>query len=93
MTISWLLLRSFVWRLKEKYVIRDFHPLVFFYLLGFGMTVLSIFFFGRLVVLWAQNGYVPGITFLAWMFSSIVGLQSIFFAMWFDMEYNRHLRG
>ena len=92
-TISWLLLRSFVWRLKEKYVIRDFHPLVFFYLLGIGMTVLSIFFFGRLIVLWVQNSFVPGITFLAWMFSSIVGLQSIFFAMWFDMEYNRHLRG
>ena len=33
-TISWLLLKAFFWRLKEKYVIRDFHPLVFFYVLG-----------------------------------------------------------
>ena len=36
--ISWLLLKGFFWRLREKYVIRDFHPLVFFYLLGFLMT-------------------------------------------------------
>ncbi|MGH2994754.1 MAG: glycosyltransferase family 2 protein, partial [Gaiellaceae bacterium] len=32
--ISWLLAKGFFWRLKEKYVIRDFHPLVFFYVLG-----------------------------------------------------------
>ena len=36
-TISWLLLKAFFWRMKEKYVIRDFHPLVFFYFLGLGM--------------------------------------------------------
>ena len=29
-TISWLLLKGFLWRLKQKYVIRDFHPLVLF---------------------------------------------------------------
>lgn len=29
-TISWLLIKMFFWRMKEKYVIRDFHPLVFF---------------------------------------------------------------
>ena len=36
--ISWLLLKGFFWRMREKYVIRDFHPLVFFYLLGIVMT-------------------------------------------------------
>ena len=34
-TLSFLLIKLFFWRLKEKYVIRDFHPLVLFYLLGF----------------------------------------------------------
>src|SRR3954451_17389483 len=33
--ISWLLWKGFFWRMREKYVIRDFHPLVFFYFLGF----------------------------------------------------------
>src|SRR2546425_5341104 len=40
--ISWLLLKGFLWRLREKYVIRDFHPLVFFYVLGFAMTVAGL---------------------------------------------------
>ena len=29
--ISWLLFKGFWWRMGQKYVIRDFHPLVFFY--------------------------------------------------------------
>src|SRR5207244_2680422 len=33
-TISWLLLCGFCGRLIEKYIIRDFHPLVFFYAMG-----------------------------------------------------------
>ena len=37
--ISWLLLKGFFWRMREKYVIRDFHPLVFFYALGFLMAL------------------------------------------------------
>ena len=41
-TISWLLVKGFFWRMREKYVIRDFHPLVFFYALGFLATVLGL---------------------------------------------------
>ncbi|MEX2647041.1 MAG: glycosyltransferase family 2 protein, partial [Gaiellaceae bacterium] len=37
--ISWLLVKGFFWRLGQKYVIRDFHPLVFFYALGILMTL------------------------------------------------------
>ena len=40
--ISWLLLKGFFWRLREKYVIRDFHPLVFFYILGILMTSVGL---------------------------------------------------
>jgi glycosyltransferase involved in cell wall biosynthesis len=32
--ISWLLTKGFFWRMKEKYIIRDFHPLILFYTLG-----------------------------------------------------------
>jgi hypothetical protein len=35
---------------------------------------------------------IPSINALAWMSSVIAGLQSLFFAMWFDMEYNKELR-
>lgn len=41
--LSWLLLRSFVWRLKVKYLVFDFHPLVLCYLLGaVGLVVGSL---------------------------------------------------
>ena len=40
--ISWLLVKGFFWRMREKYVIRDFHPLVFFYALGIVMTVAGL---------------------------------------------------
>src|SRR4029077_6817043 len=38
-TISWLLFKCYFWRMKEKYVIRDFHPLVFFLTMGLLLTV------------------------------------------------------
>ncbi len=91
-TISWLLLKRFLWRLKEKYVIRDFHPLVLFYLLGLFFTTTSFALSIRLVTLWIINGYVPSTTALAAMFSFMSGSQFTLFAMWFDMEANKNLK-
>jgi glycosyltransferase involved in cell wall biosynthesis len=91
-TLSWLLLKRFIWRMKEKYVIRDFHPLVFFYALGGLMTVAFAFFCVRLILLWIKIGHVPEITAFAMAFCFATGLQSTFFAMWFDMEKNKDLR-
>ena len=42
-TIGWLLFKNFFWRMKEKYIIRDFHPLVFFYFLGLSFWTLFVF--------------------------------------------------
>lgn len=90
-TIGSLLLRLFFWRLKEKYIIRNFHPLVFFYGFGLGMLGLSIIMFTRLVVLWVASGQVPEITFLTWLFAFSLAFNAFFFAMWFDYEENKHL--
>ncbi len=91
-SISWLLFKRFWWRLFEKYVIRDFHPLVFFYILGCILLIMSLGFFGHVMWLWGKDGHVPEMSALAWMFTFASGLQSLFFAMWFDMEYNKELR-
>ena len=40
--ISWLLLKAFFWRMWQKYVIRDFHPLVFFYVFGIAMFLAGL---------------------------------------------------
>lgn len=90
-TIGGLLLRLFLWRLKEKYIIRNFHPLVFFYAFGFFGLGLSSLMFVRLVVLWSQSGHIPEITFLSWLFAFSTGFNSLFFAMWFDYDENKHL--
>jgi glycosyltransferase involved in cell wall biosynthesis len=90
-TIGSLLVRLFFWRLKEKYIIRNFHPLVFFYAFGFFSVALSSLLFIRLLWLWMEMGYVPEITFLSWLFSFSLGFNSLFFAMWFDYEENKHL--
>ena len=41
--VSFLLLRDFLWRLKKKYIILNFHPLVFFYVGGTLLTLLGLF--------------------------------------------------
>ena len=91
-TIGWLLLKQFVWRLKEKYVIRDFHPLVFFYASGFIFAILTILLFTRLVILTYINGVIPSINALAAMFAFMSANLFILFAMWFDMESNKELK-
>ena len=90
--ISWLLLRGFCWRLKEKYIIRDFHPLVFFYAMGLMLFPSGVLLGSYLLGYRLFVGQVVATSALFAAFLTISGLQSLFFAMWFDMEYNRHLR-
>lgn len=89
--ISLLLLRLFWWRLFHRYVLRDFHPLVFFYLLAIVTGLASIALSVRLGVLWVGQGYVPQMTALAAGFFGITALNSVAFATWMDMQANEHL--
>ena len=90
--MSWLLWKDFLYRLKEKYIIRDFHPLVFFYGLGFLFILLTILLFVRLFWVWGTTGNIPDINALAAMFSFMAAAQFTLFAMWFDMESNKELK-
>ena len=91
-SLSWLLFKNFVWRMWQKYVIRDFHPLVFFYALAFLLLGTSLPLAIRLIWRLLETNNLPAINTLAFMFTAITGVQSLFFAMWFDMEYNKDLR-
>jgi glycosyltransferase involved in cell wall biosynthesis len=91
-TLSWLLLKDFLYRLKDKYIIRDFHPLVFFYLFGISFGLLTIILFIRLFTVWFTVGSIPPMNALAAMFSFISTIQFTLFAMWFDMENNKYLK-
>ena len=90
--ISWLLIKGFWRRLFTKYVIKDFHPLIFFYLLSFFLLFASFPLTIRLFYIWIHTGDIPDINAMALVFTLISGLQTLFFGMWFDMEYNKYLR-
>ncbi len=90
--ISWLLLKGFFWRMREKYVIRDFHPLVFFYLLGIVMTGLGLALGLVETVLRLMGHGITPATIVLVALLLIAGSQFTLFAMWFDMESNKDLR-
>ncbi|MEX2161692.1 MAG: glycosyltransferase family 2 protein [Anaerolineales bacterium] len=90
--LSWLLFKNFIWRMWQKYIIRDFHPLIFFYALAFMLLGASIPLGLRIILIWRDTGNIPPINALAVMFTLITGVQSLFFAMWFDMENNKGIR-
>jgi glycosyltransferase involved in cell wall biosynthesis len=92
-TITWLLFKRFWWRLWHKYVIRDFHPLVFFYVFGVMASLL-----GLAIGVWQTTArYVTGGrptagTVVLIALFMMFGLLFTLFAMWFDMESNKDLR-
>ncbi len=103
--IAGLLVRRFFYRLWDKYVVRDTHPLVLFYLLGLVLAPLG-FLYGLLILLTRVIGptllgvsvfdvFRPicsdsGIVLCAVV--TLAGLQMLLFAMWFDMQDNARLR-
>ncbi|MCK4250313.1 glycosyltransferase family 2 protein, partial [candidate division WOR-3 bacterium] len=86
--VSLMLLRDFFWRLKMKYVVFSFHPLVLFYMLGIVLAPLGLL--GGLYALYCKfvkgtGLFVPGALALLVF---IIGLQFLLFAMLFDMQVN-----
>lgn len=90
-SIAFLLFRRFWWRLYRKYVLLDFHPLVFFYVLASITGLVAAGLSVRLITLWIQQGFVPQMTALATAFFAITSLNSTFFAFWMDMQANDRL--
>lgn len=91
-TISWQLVKMFLWRMKEKYIIRDFHPLIFFYFLGGVFGAAAVLLFARALYFWVVMGRIPPINALAGMFAFMSSSLFTLFAMWFDMEANKDLK-
>jgi len=90
--LSLLLTKLFLFRMLQKYVIRDFHPLLFFYAIGMAIFPVGILFGLYLFLLRIFVGPVAGTSALFAAFLTITGIQFLLFAMWFDMDYNKDLR-
>jgi len=84
--VSWLLFTDFFWRLKTKYIWLNFHPLVLFYIFGILLTPISLLGFAYslyFTFILGESLFVNGVLSLLLL---IIGLQSLFFAMLFDMQ-------
>lgn len=90
--ISWLLFKLFWIRLYKKYLFRDFHPLFLLYHLSIALLLINIPYVIAVIndVIGGQK--VATNSLIAFMFLSITGFQSLFFAMWMDMMDNERLQ-
>lgn len=89
---TWLLTRLFVYRMIQKYIIRDFHPLIFFYFSGFLFSFIGWILGFYLFILRITSGPIAATSTIVAIFLIITGMQSLFFAMWFDMDSNKSLK-
>lgn len=90
--LSILLFKLFLYRMGQKYIIRDFHPLIFFYTSGSLMLLIGLILGLYLVVFRLFVGPVATTSALFAVFLFVTGMQSLFFAMWFDMDYTHQTR-
>jgi hypothetical protein len=91
-TLGWLLIKCYFWRMKEKYIIRDFHPLIFFLVFGLFLTLGGLAFGVGLLVVRYHSGALSPNAVIFDAFCLIMGMQMLFFAMWMDMEHNKGLK-
>jgi len=84
--VSRLLLKDFLWRLKMKYVVLNFNPLIFFYIGGVLFSILGLL--GGLYSL--HYKFFQGHPIFMPLFISFIvfamGISSLFFAMLCDMQ-------
>jgi glycosyltransferase involved in cell wall biosynthesis len=84
--VSPMLIRGFFWRLLHKYIYRDFHPLVFFYLIGMFLLPFGLLFGLYLIYSQIIGVGVTGPRAILCALLIITGLQFVLFAMLFDMQ-------
>jgi len=90
--IMWLLFKSFFKRMWIKYLFRDFHPLFLLYHMGILLLLLAIPFLVDILLNAFQIGEAtPFQTMIIFIFLIISGSQSLFFAMWMDIQDNQRL--
>lgn len=90
--LSWLMFRLFLYRMGMKYVVRDFHPLLFFYAIGMVLFPAGFVFGVYLIAVRLFSGPVAGTSAIFAALMVLSGLQFLLFAMWFDMDHNKSLK-
>ena len=81
-----MLVRGFFWRLLSKYLVRDFHPLFFFYLFGLILLPIGVIYGGFLIFQQFTGEGVTGPRSVVCALMIIMGIQFLLFAMLYDMQ-------
>jgi glycosyltransferase involved in cell wall biosynthesis len=84
-----MIFRGFLWRLKTKYIILNFHPLVFFYCASMIMVPFGVLFSIWIAIKNSLNQHVSTNYPLLAAFITLMGVQLLLFAMLFDMQEDR----
>ncbi|MBN1384075.1 MAG: glycosyltransferase [Elusimicrobia bacterium] len=84
--VSPMLLKNFFYRLYKRYLIGDFHPLIFMYIAGLILMLLGLFV-GIVIIIGKLSGVMPtGATAILSALLLIFGGQLFLFGMLFDMS-------
>ncbi|PWB50017.1 MAG: dolichyl-phosphate beta-D-mannosyltransferase [Candidatus Methanoperedenaceae archaeon] len=89
MKVAPMIFSGFLWRLKTKYVLLNFHPLVFFYLASMVLLPFGVLF--SIWILIEKIYHLPvsqNFPLLA-VFITLMGVQLLLFAMLFDMQADK----
>lgn len=87
--VSPMLFRGFLWRLRVKYMVLDFHPLVLFYIAGMVLLPASLLFGVFLLLGAVFSNTFPAYYTLLDFFAMFAGVQMLLFGMFFDMQADR----
>lgn len=87
---SWILINLFFRRNWQRYIVLEFHPLILFYMFALLNIIFIIFPLTiRFFLLYFQIGEAPKTTLTILSISILIAFQSILFAIWMDMDYNK----
>ena len=81
-----MLVRGFFWRLFSKYLVRDFHPLFFFFLLGLILLPAGVGLGSWLIYKQIGGIGVSGPESVLCALTILMGIQFLLFAMLYDMQ-------
>jgi len=87
--VSPMLFKGFIWRLKTKYILLSFHPLVFFYFASMILVPLGLIFDFWILVQKVMHDFVSPNYPLLGVFITLMGMQLLLFAMLFDMQSDK----
>ncbi|MFC1485600.1 glycosyltransferase family 2 protein [Candidatus Latescibacterota bacterium] len=92
-SIPILLIRLFFHRMFQKYLIRDFHPIILCYSISGLLFTVAVPLSIRLFIRWIESGRIMPMNLLTVVFCVLAALQTLFIAIFFDIDQNQKPKG